>query len=94
MTNDKMEFLEQRLNATDEDVKELQKDFKANNLLVDTKMTGISKEVTEVRLVLAKWMGIALVLGVVLQALTVAIITSYFRTVVTHERVSAEIGKK
>lgn len=86
MANDKLEYFQQRHNALEEDVKSLAKELRAVEKSCDNKIDMVGKQVTDIRLTLARWMGIAMVLGIVLQALTVAIITNYFRTV-THERI-------
>ena len=86
MANDKLEYFQQRHNALEEDVKSLAKELRAVEKSCDSKIDMISKQVTDIRITLAKWMGIAMVLGIVLQALTVAIITNYFKTV-TYERI-------
>lgn len=93
MTNDKLEYFERRQVALEEDVKSLAKEVRAVEKSCDTKIDMIGDKVTDIRLTLAKWMGIAMVLGVVLQALTVAIITNYFKTV-THERIPEKIVQK
>lgn len=86
MANDKLEYFQQRHDALEEDVKSLSKELRAVEKSCDNKIDMVGKQVTDIRLTLARWMGIAMVLGIVLQALTVAIITNYFKTV-THERI-------
>lgn len=93
MTNDKLEYFERRHVALEEDVRSLAKEVRAVEKACETKIDMIGDKVTDIRLTLAKWMGIAMVLGVVLQALTVAIITNYLKTI-THERIPQETVQK
>lgn len=93
MTNDKLEYFERRQIALEEDVKTLSRDLHTVEKTCDKKIDMIGQQVTDLRIAYAKWMGIALVLGVVLQALTVVIITNYFKTV-TDEKLPAKVVQK
>lgn len=87
MTNDKMEYMEQRFQTLREDVDKLETRF-------ETKMDAMDKQVVQIRLTLAQWFGVALVVGVVLQAITVAIIANTVKTTVHYERIPSQASKE
>jgi uncharacterized membrane protein len=87
MTNDKLEFMEQRYQTLREDVDKLETRF-------ETKMDAMDKQVTQIRLTLAQWFGVALVIGVILQAITVAIIANTVKTTVHYERIPSQASKE
>jgi uncharacterized membrane protein len=87
MTNDKMEFMEQRFQTMREDIDKLETRF-------ETKMDAMDKQVVQIRLTLAQWFGVALVVGVILQAITITIIANTVKTTVHYERIPQAASAK
>lgn len=87
MTNDKLEYMEQRFQALREDVDKLETRY-------ETKIENMEKQIVSLRLTLAQWFGVALAIGVILQAITIAIIANTVKTTVHYERIPQAANAK
>jgi glutaredoxin 2 len=92
MTNDKLEYFERRQEALEEDVKALAKEVRSVEKSCDNKIDMVEKQITAIRITLAQWLGMGIVIFTILQALTVAIITHYMRN--SNESLPAKIVQK
>lgn len=87
MTNDKLEYMEQRFQTLREDVDKLETRY-------ETKIENMEKQIVSLRLTLAQWFGVALAVGVILQAITIAIIANTVKTTVHYERIPSQASKE
>lgn len=79
--------MEQRFQTLREDVDKLETRY-------ETKIENMEKQIVSLRLTLAQWFGVALAVGVILQAITIAIIANTVKTTVHYERIPSQASKE